>query len=47
MKIFQITPYYPPGIGGATQRVRDLSERLSKKGNKIEVFTSDIKCPKK
>ncbi|HQJ56422.1 MAG TPA: glycosyltransferase family 4 protein [Caldisericia bacterium] len=28
------------------QRVRDLSERLAKKGHQVEVFTSDIDCPK-
>lgn len=46
MKIVQITSYYPPQHGGAVQRVRDLSERLAKKGHQVEVFTSDIGCPK-
>jgi glycosyltransferase involved in cell wall biosynthesis len=46
MKIIQISPYYPPHVGGTEQRVRDLSEKLAKKGHQIEVFTSDIGCPK-
>jgi glycosyltransferase involved in cell wall biosynthesis len=46
MKIIQVSPYYPPHVGGAEQRVRDLSERLAKRGNQVEVFTSDIGCPK-
>jgi glycosyltransferase involved in cell wall biosynthesis len=46
MNIIQIFPYYPPHMGGAEQRIRTLSERLAKKGHKVEVFTSDIGCPK-
>jgi len=46
MKIIQVTPYYPPHVGGAEQRARDLSEKLSKKGHLIEVFTSDLGCKK-
>jgi len=46
MNIIQINPYYPPYLGGAEQRIRDLSEKLSKKGHQVEVFTSNIGCPK-
>lgn len=46
MKIIQITPHYPPHLGGMEQRVRDLSERLAKKGNEVEVLTSDYQCKK-
>ncbi len=46
MKIIQVTPKYPPSIGGAQQRIKDLSDRLAKKGLDVEVFTSDIDCPK-
>lgn len=46
MRIFQAIAHYPPKIGGAQQRVKDLSERLAKKGHQVEVFTSDIGCPK-
>lgn len=46
MKIIQVTPYYNPHLGGMEKRVRNLCERLSKKGNHVEVFTSNINCPK-
>ena len=46
MKIIQVTPYYPPHLGGMEQRIRDLSERLAKKGHDVEVFTSNIRYPK-
>lgn len=46
MNIIQISSYYYPHVGGAEQRARDLSEKLAKKGHQIEVFTSDIRCPK-
>ena len=40
-KIIQITPYYPPHIGGMELRVRDLSERLAEKNHHVSVITSD------
>jgi len=46
MRIIQITPYYPPRIGGVPNVTRELSERLAKKGHQVEVFTSDIDCNK-
>jgi glycosyltransferase involved in cell wall biosynthesis len=46
MKVIQIYPYYPPHLGGAEQRVRDLSENLAKKKIDVEVFTSNIDCNK-
>lgn len=46
MNIVQVSSYYPPHLGGQEQRVRDLSERLAKKGHQVEVFTSDVGCPK-
>jgi glycosyltransferase involved in cell wall biosynthesis len=40
--IFQITPYYPPQIGGMQLRIRDLSERLAREPNlEVTVITSD------
>jgi len=45
-KIISISPYFPPRLGGGEQRARDLSEHLAKKGHQVEVFTSDIDCPK-
>lgn len=45
MKIIQLFPYYPPHLGGAEQRIKELSECLARKGHQVEVFTSDIDCP--
>lgn len=42
MKIIQITSYYPPRIGGMQNTVREISERLARRGHDIEVYTSDI-----
>lgn len=46
MKIFQVTPYYFPHLGGMENVIKELSERLAKKGHQVEIFTSDIGCPK-
>jgi len=46
MNIIQVFPYYPPHLGGAEQRIKDISERLAKERHKVEVFTSDIGCEK-
>lgn len=46
MKIIQITPGYPPRLGGAENVVREISERLAKRGHQVEIFTSDISCKK-
>ena len=46
MKVVQVIPHYYPYIGGMELRVKDLTERLAKKGHKVEVFTSDIGCEK-
>jgi glycosyltransferase involved in cell wall biosynthesis len=46
MKIIQIYAHYYPHFGGVEQRIRTLSERLAKKGHQVEVFTSNIGCPK-
>ncbi|MBR9705440.1 glycosyltransferase family 4 protein [Candidatus Pacearchaeota archaeon] len=42
MKIIQITPHYPPHLGGMEKRVKDLCEKLSKKGYYVNVITSDL-----
>jgi len=42
MKIIQIAPYYPPHLGGMESCVREISEKLAKKGHSIEVFASNI-----
>lgn len=46
MKIIQISSYFPPHLGGQQNVVKEISERLAKKGHQVEVFTSDIGCPK-
>ena len=46
MKIIQISSYFPPHLGGQENVAREISERLAKKGHQVEVFTSNIGCPK-
>lgn len=46
MRIIQIVSYYPPYVGGMQNVTKEISERLSKKGHQVEVFTSDIGCKK-
>ena len=46
MKIAQVIAYYPPHVGGMENCVKEVSERLAKKGHQVEVFTSDIGCKK-
>lgn len=42
MKIVQVSPTYPPNIGGVQNVARDLSEGLAIKGHEIRVLTSDV-----
>lgn len=42
MNIAQITPYFPPHVGGVENCVKEISERLSKKGHNVFVVTSNI-----
>jgi len=42
MKIVQVVAYYPPHGGGMENCVKEVSERLAKKGHQEEVFTSDV-----
>ncbi len=46
MKIVQVVPYYPPHMGGIENVAKEISGRLAKKVHQVEVFTSDIGCPK-
>jgi glycosyltransferase involved in cell wall biosynthesis len=46
MRIVQISSYFPPHLGGQQNVAREISERLAKRGHQVEVFTSDIGCPK-
>ena len=41
MKIIQITPNFPPSIGGVQNCVKEISLGLSKNGHEVFVFTSD------
>lgn len=47
MKLLQVTAHYPPKLGGAQRRIKDLSEKLFKKGHNVSVFTSNIGCKNK
>lgn len=40
MNIVQVTHGYPPEIGGVQKVTKELSERLTKKGHKVTVFTA-------
>lgn len=46
MKISQISSYYPPHIGGLENVAKEISERLAKREHQVEVFTSNVGCPK-
>jgi len=46
MKIVQVSAHYPPHLGGIQNVAREISERLAKRGHSVEVFTSNIGCPK-
>jgi glycosyltransferase involved in cell wall biosynthesis len=40
MRVAQITPYYPPHIGGVEIHVKELSERLFERGYQVKVVSS-------
>lgn len=46
MKIIQIVAHFPPHLGGMQNVAKEISERLSKRDHQVEVFTSDIDCPR-
>ncbi|MBB6644710.1 glycosyltransferase family 4 protein [Halobellus ruber] len=41
MKILQVTPRYPPQSGGVETHVKEISERLVKRGHEVTVVTAD------
>jgi glycosyltransferase involved in cell wall biosynthesis len=41
LKIAQVCPRYSPDIGGVETHVKEISERLAKKGHMVEVVTTD------
>lgn len=42
MRVAQLTPYFPPHIGGVEFHVKELSEELAARGHDVEVFTTDV-----
>jgi glycosyltransferase involved in cell wall biosynthesis len=44
MKIVQVVAYYPPHLGGMENCVKEISNRLARKGHQVEIYTSDIGC---
>jgi glycosyltransferase involved in cell wall biosynthesis len=44
LNIVQVVAYYPPHLGGMENCVQEISERLARNGNQVEVFTSDTGC---
>jgi glycosyltransferase involved in cell wall biosynthesis len=42
MKILQVTPYFPPHVGGLEKCVYKISEQLVRKGHKVVVYTANF-----
>ena len=42
MNILQVTPFYPPHVGGIERHVEILSKELAKAGHKVTIYTSNI-----
>jgi len=42
MRILQVSPYYPPHIGGIEFHVESLSQRLVEAGHDVVVYTSNV-----
>ena len=45
MKIAQVTPFYPPSIGGVENVVSRISEILAKRGHEVHVYTANDGLP--
>lgn len=41
-KIYQVTPYYPPSLGGMQKCVKNITDQLVKRNYKVTVITSNI-----
>lgn len=42
MRVAQLTPYFPPHLGGVEFHVKELAEELAARGHDVEVFTTDV-----
>jgi glycosyltransferase involved in cell wall biosynthesis len=42
MRILQVTPYYPPHVGGIEYHVEALSRKLVEAGHEVTVYTSNV-----
>ena len=40
MKIAQISPYFPPHVGGVEYHVKELAEGLAERGHEVTVVSS-------
>jgi len=47
MRILQVSPYYPPHIGGIEYHVEALSRKLAEAGHEVVVYTSNVPKSKK
>jgi len=44
MKILQISPYFPPHLGGVEYHVKELVDGLTKRGHQVSVASSCGRC---
>ncbi len=44
MKILQISPYFPPHLGGVEYHVKELADGLTKRGHEVSIASSCGKC---
>lgn len=42
MRVAQLTPFFPPHLGGVEFHVKELSEELARRGHDVRVVTTDV-----
>ncbi len=42
MKVAQVSTRFPPGPGGVERHVAEVADRLGRRGDRVDVFTSDL-----